>query len=454
VRLRRGTVALIGACALLAARSAGPYPLDGYETTGIRRLLGLRLAQQGQVQDMRLPKGAMLGLADIDLRLLGQRKFDPPAPDPDLTRRLADILGAEADRYGVAVLDLSDPDHVRYAEHRGDYKQNVGSVGKLLVALGLFQALADTWPDVEQRKKVLRETKVTADEFSQSDHHTVRFFDPAAKTLTRRTIRIGDQGSLYEYVDWMLSPSSNSAAGMVMREAMLIRQFGTAYPVSEAQIARFFKETPVAARNALFEKAFVEPVTRNGLDVELLKQGSVFTRGGKARVPGAGESYGCARELARYLVRLEEGRLVDEFSSREIKRLLYLTERRIRYAASPALADSAVYFKSGSLFECAKEPGFTCREYAGNVKNFMNSVAIVEHPARDRRLYYMVTLVSNVLRRNSASVHMEMATRIHRLIESLHASPAASAAPSPRPPSARPPSPRPPSPSRPSPSPR
>jgi hypothetical protein len=417
----------------LVAPSAGPYPLEGYESTGIRRLLGLRLAQQGLVQDSRLPKGALLGLADVDLRLLGRRNFDPPAPDPELTRRLVDILGAEADGYGVAVLDLSDPGHVRYAEHRGDYRQNVGSVGKLVVALALFQALADTWPDVEQRRKVLRETRVTADEFSQTDHHTVRFFDPVARTVTRRSIRIGDQGSLYEFVDWMLSPSSNSAAGMVMREAMLIRQFGSAYPVSEAQIARFFKETPVPARTALFEKTFLEPVTRNGLDLERLKQGSVFTRGGKQKVPGSGESYGCARELARYLVRLEEGRLVDEFSSREIKRLLYLTERRIRYAASPALAESAVYFKSGSLFECEKEPGFRCIPYAGNVKNFMNSVAIVEHPARDRRLYYMVTLVSNVLRKNSASVHMEMATRIHRLIESLHAPARASGAPPPSP---------------------
>jgi len=430
---RLGTVVMTVACVALAAPSAGPYPLEGYESTGIRRLLGLRLAQQGVVQDSRLPKGALLGLADVDLRLLGRRNFDPPPPDAELAKRLADILGAEADRYGVAVLDLSDPEHIRYAEHRGDYRQNVGSVGKLVVALSLFQALADTWPDVEQRRKVLRETKVTADEFSQTDHHTVRFFDPVAKTVTRRSIRIGDQGSLYEFVDWMLSPSSNSAAGMVMREAMLIRQFGTAYPVPEAQIARFFKETPVPARTALFEKTFLEPVTRNGLDLELLKQGSVFTRGGKMKVPGSGESYGCARELARYLVRLEEGRLVDEFSSREIKRLLYLTERRIRYAASPALADSAVYFKSGSLFECEKEPGFTCVPYAGNVKNFMNSVAIVEHPARDRRLYYMVTLVSNVLRKNSASVHMEMASRIHRLIESLHAGSATSAKPSPSP---------------------
>lgn len=413
---------LLAVPAVLAAASAPGYPLDGYVPTGIRRLLGLSLAQQGLVRDSRLPPGALLGLADVDLRLLDRRDFDVPAPDPELTKRLVDMLGGEAESYSLALLDLTDPQRVRYAEYRGGHRQNVGSVGKLVVALSLFQALADTWPDVEQRTKVLRETRVTADDFSQTDHHTVRFFDPATKTVARRTIRIGDQGSLYEFVDWMLSPSSNAAAGMVMREAMLIRQFGKAYPVSETEKSTFFKETPVAALSALFERTFLEPVPRNDLDLERLRQGSFFTHGGKRIVPGPGESYGSARELARYLVRLEEGRIVDEFSSREIKRLLYVTERRIRYAASPALASAAVYFKSGSLYECAEEAGYACAPYAGNVKNYMNSVAIVEHPARERTLHYMVTIVSNVLRKNSASVHMELATRIHRLIASMHGS--------------------------------
>jgi Beta-lactamase enzyme family len=432
-------------CAALCGPTpvASAYPLEGYESTGIRRLLGIRLAQEGLVRDSRQPPGARLSLAEVDLRLFDRRDFDLPAPDADLTRQITDLLGAEAESYSVALLDLSDPLAVRYAEYRGENRQNVGSVGKLLVAVALFQALADTWPDVEARRKVLRETIVTADDFSQTDHHTVRFFDPPTRTVVRRTIRIGDKGSLYEYLDWMLSPSSNSAAGMVMREAMLVRQYGTAYPPSEAEIRRFFKETPMADKNALFERTFLEPVTRNGLSLDFFKQGSIFTHRGKLIVSGAGESYGCARELARYLVRLEEGRLVDEFSSREIKRLLYVTERRIRYAASPALASSAVYFKSGSLWECAKEPGFTCVPYAGNVKNYMNSVAIVEHPAGERRLYYMVTIVSNVLRRNSASVHMELATRIQKLVESRHAAPAPRAAPAAAPSPGRGPSPAP-----------
>ena len=148
----------------------------------------------------------------------------------------------------------------------------------------------------------------------------------------------------------------------------------------------------------------------------MLRQGSFFTAAGKQKVPGVGDSYGTARELMRYLLRMEQGRLVDEWSSREIKRLLYVTERRIRYASSPALADAAVYFKSGSLFECAPEPGFTCRPYAGNVKNYMNSTAIIESPAAGRKLYYMSTLVTNILRKNSAAEHQALATRLQRLI--------------------------------------
>lgn len=402
-------------CALSAA-GATAYPLDGYQQTGIRRLEGNRLANEGVVRDVKQPPGATLRLKDVDLRLVGQH-FDLPAPDPAFTRQITAMLSGGMDSYGLAVLDLSDPARPRYAEHRGSYRQNVGSVGKIVVALALFQALADTYPnDIAARTRILKTTIVTADGFSQSDHHTVRMFDPATRKLVRRTIRIGDQATLYEYLDWMLSPSSNSAAGMVMREAMLIRQYGTTYPPAEAEIKRFFDDTPKAELTALYERTFLEPVAKNGLDPEGLRQASFFTATGKRKVPGPGASYGTARELMRYLLRMEQGRLVDVWSSREIKRMLYVTERRIRYASSPALAGAAVYFKSGSLYQCKPEAGYTCRKYAGNVKNYMNSATIVESPAGERRLYYMSTLITNVLRKNSAAEHQALATRLQRLI--------------------------------------
>lgn len=399
----------------LVATSVGAYPLDGYEATGIRRLEGLRLANEGKVADVKQPKGAMLPLKEVDLRLLG-KSFDLPPPDPAFTRQMGDLLGGLKDSYAMGVLDLANPDKPRYAELRGDYKQNVGSVGKIIVVLALFQALADLYPhDIAARKRVLKDTVVTADAFSQSDSHTVRIYDPATRKLLRRAIQIGDQATLFEFVDWMLSPSSNSAAGMVMRETMLLRQFGTTYPPSADEARRFFQATSKSDLTALYEKTFFEPVTRNGFNLEQFRQGSFFTNGGKRQVPGAGDSYATSRELMRYLLRMEEGRLVDEWSSREIKRLLYVTERRIRYAGARELADAAVYFKSGSLFECNKALG-PCGEYRGNVKNYMNSIAIIESPAGERKLYYMVTLISNVLGKNSASDHQALAARIQQLM--------------------------------------
>lgn len=415
---RHGAAALGLALALTALHlpQAAAYPLDGYADTGIRRLEASRLADEGKLADVKQPPGARLKRAEVDLRLRGQT-FDLPPVDEAFTRQLAGVLTGSMDDYGLAVLDLSDPARPRYAEHRADHKQNVGSVGKLLVVLALMQALADVHPnDLEARQRVLKTTLVTADGFSQRDSHTVRLFDVDARKLTRRAIQVGDRAALYEWLDWMLSPSSNGAAGMVMREAMLLRHFGQAYPPSEAEIQRFFASTPGAALTALYEKTFFEPVTRNGLSLDALRQGSFFTAGGKQRVSGGGDSYGTARELMRYLLRMEQGRLVDEFSSREIKRLIYVTERRIRYASAPALAESAVYFKSGSLFECAPEKGFSCKPYAGNVKNYMNSATIVESPAHGRTSYYMSTLVTNILRKNSAAEHQALATRIQQLL--------------------------------------
>ena len=96
-----------------------------------------------------------------------------------------------------------------------------------------------------------------------------------------------------------------------------------------------------------------------------------------------------------------------------MKRLMYLTDRRIRYAAANVLDDAAVCFKSGSLYSCKNEPGYTCVKYAGNRFNYMNSVAIIEQP--DCTMY-MVALMSNVLKKNSAGDHYGLATRIDRLV--------------------------------------
>ena len=405
-------------CALMAWAGQGwCYPLDGYPYTGILRLEGFRLAQKNQVDGIKIPAGARLDSDQVDLRLGERQDLAIPAIDSDFAQAVEKFLGDEADRYGVAVLNLADPDQPIYAEHNGGQRANVGSVGKILVALGIFQALADIYPDdIDRRLDVLRSTLVTADQFIQTDSHRVPLWNLGDKKIRYRPIRIGDQANLWTYLDWMLSASSNAAASMVIRELMLMVQFRDQYPPGDEQAHDFFSRTSKKELKALLFRALLEPITRNGLDIEHLRQGSLFTWKGKQLVPGT-TSYASPRELMRFMVKMEQGKLIDTFSSRELKRLIYMTQGRIRYASSPALSNAAVYYKSGSLYKCKAEPDFKCGKYQGNVVNRLASLAIVESPAAKRQLHYMVVVMSNVLRKNSAVAHQTLATRIHRLIE-------------------------------------
>jgi hypothetical protein len=412
--------ATVSIITLIVAATCGAYPLDGYGYTGISRLEGYRLAMEGKVRAPQQPPGALLSIDAVDLRLQAKPDFEIPDAETEFAARVQNLLGAEADRYALAVLDLTDIDQPRYAEHRSTERANPGSVAKILIALGIFQALADVYPDdIDARLSILRSTLVTADEFIQSDHHVVPLWQPGDSRVRYPKIKAGDQASLWTYLDWMLSASSNAAASMVLKHLMLLVQYGPSYPVSETEAQQFFKTASKKELRALLARALQDPVTRNGLDIAQLRQGSFFTWKGKRLVPGT-TSYATPQELLRWLIKLEQGKLVDAFSSREIKRLLYMTQRRIRYASSPALKSAAVYFKSGSLYKCEPEAGFTCKKYHGNVKNMLNSVAIIEAPAADPQLYYMVVVMSNVLRKNSAVVHQTLATRIHRLLEKYY----------------------------------
>jgi hypothetical protein len=137
----------------------------------------------------------------------------------------------------------------------------------------------------------------------------------------------------------------------------------------------------------------------------------MFTSGGQRAVPGA-QSYASPRELLRWLLRVEQGRMVDEWSSLELKKLIYFSRPRYRYASAPSLTNAAVFFKSGSFYECVAEEGFQCKPYAGNKTNIMNSVAVVETGER----VYLVALMSNVLRVNAAYEHQRIAELIEKML--------------------------------------
>ncbi|MFN2309546.1 MAG: hypothetical protein ABR553_07405 [Gammaproteobacteria bacterium] len=416
---------LLAAALSLCAGHSWAYPIDAYEETGIARLEGFRLASEGKLAGNRLPPGALLKHEQIHLRLQDHTDLQIPAPDAALSQRIVALLGEAAPHTSVSVLDLSDPEAPRYAEHNAQTRRNPGSVGKLMVMVALLQALADLYPDdIAARQRVLRDTLVTADGFIRSDHHSVPIWQPEIRRMPRRPLQEGDTANLWSYLDWTMSASSNAAASMVIKHTLLLRFFGTEYPVSAQAEAEFFRDTPAKARSELLLNSLLTPLTRNGLDTADLRQGSFFTAEGKRRITGT-TSVGTTRELIRLLVRMEQGRLVDSWSSLELKRLLYLTQWRIRYASAPVLKDAAVYFKSGSLYRCRPEEGFVCGKYQGNVENLMNSVAIVESPAGEPRLFYMVALTSNVLRKNSAVEHQTFATRLHALLKAQRSVPAA-----------------------------
>ena len=422
--MMRQKIAGVLVLALVAAwgvAPAGSYPLDGYAETGMIRLEAYRLAAQGTARPSFLTEGEMLPSMSIRLALRDHPRFSIPEPDPELSARLKDIIGGDARYYGVTVLDYTDPDNPRYATHNGGRQQNPGSVGKIMVLLAWFQALADIYPDdVKARARLLYEAEITADAFIRKDSHKVPKWTWGMSSVDRVPIAEGDTANVYTFLDWMASASSNAAAGMMMKELILLKHYGKDYPVPKSESNAWMKSAGKSTLGKIYRDAMISPLERNGLDMAKLRQGAFFTREGKNRVPSSTGSTATAGELMKYMVQMEKGDLVDAWSSREIKKLLYLTDQRIRYAASPVLDDSAVYFKSGSLYGCKAEKGYTCGKFMGNRINYMNSMVIIESHDRNPKIRYAVVVLSNVLRKNSSEVHQDMGDKIHRIIQGFH----------------------------------
>lgn len=396
------------------------YPIDGYALTGIRRLLRLELIQSGAIKEVLPIKGAQKSIQDIKLNLYGTPKGDSlatlPAPDPDLQKKLNGLFPNLHESYSITLLDIS-PDHpIRFAQRQEKRGFQPGSVGKLAVAAGLFCELENLFPDsFTQRQALLKSRMVKGGRWAVYDQHTVPFFDPVTQKFFKRQVQESDVFSLYEWADHMLSVSNNGAASVVWREAILMRIFGQDYlTLTEEQANKYFTTTSKAELADIAISVVNEPLRALGIEDDEWRLGTMFTRGATGIIPGKGGSLGTPYGLLKFLVAMENGKLIDPESSLEVKRLMYMTDRRIRYAAAPALKDAAVYFKSGSLYKCKEEPGYECGKYKGNVNNFMNSVAIVE---RGDTTVYLVALMSNVLKKNSNVDHNALGTRVDQLFK-------------------------------------
>ncbi len=395
------------------------YPIDGYALTGIKRLKRLELIKSGEIKDAAtLPPGALKSYSEIELNLLSRSKDsvdDLLVTDADFQKEISGLFRGLDKSYSLTVLDISDVDNIRYAERNETSGYQPGSVGKIAVLNGLFTQLANIYPDSwESRTALLRDKSVKAGVWGLTDEHTIPIYNIETKKLVKRQVIASDVFTLYEWADHMMSVSNNGAASILWREVLLMAAFGKDYPaLTQEEADAYFKNTPRKELTDLGNDVVNLPLRTLGITSDEWRLGSFFTKGANTYVGDKGGSIGTPIGLMKFLVQLEQGNVVDKASSLEMKRLMYMTDRRIRYAQSPVLKEAAVYFKSGSLYKCDRSKGEACGKYMGNVSNFMNSVAIIEHPDNCR---YMVVLMTNVLRKNSATDHMMLASSIDKIV--------------------------------------
>jgi hypothetical protein len=256
--------------------------------------------------------------------------------------------------------------------------------------------------------ELLRDKKVTARYWGEGDHHSIPVYNIETGKLVRRKVVGTDDFSLYEWLDHMVSVSNNGAASVVYRETVLMSVFGKDYPGITSEMAEnYFNSTPKDSLRNMSHRIINQPMRDLGISKDEWRLGGPFTRNASAKLGRKEGSHATPKGLMKFIVKLEQGNIVDYNTSLEMKRLLYLTDRRIRYAKSPKLDSAMVYFKSGSYYSGGSG------KYMGSKFNYMNSVIIVEQPNGTK---YAVCLMTNVLNKNSANDHYYMAGKIDKII--------------------------------------
>lgn len=395
------------------------YPIDGYASTGIRRLDYVDKVYKDEIKGRKnLRPGQLFPLSYVKLNLTdarGEALTGIPEKDPDFQRKLEGVFQGLSSHYSITAMDITEGRPIRYAAMRESVGYQPGSVGKLVVLAAFFTELSKIYPyDFNSRLDLLRSKQIKAGSWAVHDHHTIPTFNEETGVYKSRKVTESDVFSLYEWVDHMVSPSNNGAASTVWRETLLMHHFGMDYPdITYEQGEEYFNSQSKSDLSQMAIDVINQPLRDLGITDQEWRLGSFFTGGAKSHIPPRGGSIGTPIGLMKYMIALEQGKIVDPETSLEMKRLLYMTGRRIRYAYSPSLDDAAVYFKSGSLYKC-KTSG-SCGQYMGDEWNYMNSVAIVEHPNGST---YMVCLMSNVLGKNSAWDHQELASQIDQIFES------------------------------------
>jgi len=400
----------------MISQHAAAYPIDGYDHTGIERLLYHYRNYTDSTATTRLDSGAMLMLDDIRLSL-EEGVGAWPDKDENLMTSLRSVFRYLEPQYSISVMDITDPDNLRYAGLREEVGYQPGSVAKIIAAVTLFHSLhgiyGDDWEAIHE---VLLTKRVYGGDYVHSDHHTIPLYDVEKGVYSKRIAQGSDLFSLYGWLDHMFSKSSNAAASVIMREALVSHILDVHYHCADHDtMEETIQHHGRVALGQLSEDLTNCALQSINISQDEFRLGGFFTSGAEQHVMRSGGSIGTTKGLLKFLYALETGTVISPEISLEIKRLMYLTDRRIRYAASHVLDQDAVYYKSGSLYSFKPEPGFVKKKYAGNRYNYMNSVAIIEKQD-SAQTKYLVALMSNVLRKNSVGEHYALAGHVDRMI--------------------------------------
>ena len=158
------------------------YPIDGYEQTGIKRLLRLELIKNGELKEATpLPEGAKKSWSDIQLNLTSKASDSVGSflqVDEDFQKEISGLFRGLDKSYSLTVLDISDLDSIRYAKRNETAGYQPGSVGKLAVLNALFTQLAKIYPDSwESRTSLLKSKTVKAGVWGLTDEHTIPIYN-------------------------------------------------------------------------------------------------------------------------------------------------------------------------------------------------------------------------------------------------------------------------------------
>ncbi len=383
------------------------YPIDGFKTTGIKRLLYTQKKLDDGEKITRIPFGALHSMDSIKLNLRSiknKRVEDIFVKDETLSAEIKKLL--PKGHYSITVLDMSDTDNLRYAAVNENASYQPGSVGKLVVLNAFFNNLQRLYPNSwKKRIELLKTKKVTARYWGEGDHHTIPVYDTETKILTKRKVRATDEFTLYEWLDHMVSVSNNGAASVMYRETVLMNVFCDSYPdLSNEEAEEYFNSMKKDSLRNLSHDIINNPLRDLGISKDEWRLGGPFTQNSSNKIGRKEGSQATPVGLMKFIVNLEQGNIVDEKTSLEMKRLIYLTDRRIRYAKAPKLDSARVYFKSGSYYSGGSG------KYMGTNFNYMNSVIIVEHPKTQKK--YAVCLMTNILGKNSANDHYYLGGKI------------------------------------------